>query len=561
MNVEMLYDDVAMENTHFFLISADNNLKQAKNNYDSSKLTGDKLVTDAETFMKEIEPYLASYNNATEKIYTGASNSNGMNIQAKGSSQIVESIKKLDFSKKSADSIELQEKLELLGYDIGASGVDGIIGQNTLSALKEFLAAKLCSIENGSTDDITIESFDIFNYINTHSFSSTDDITIEIFELLRSCFKDMINKLKDKIDKGEATDEEKIKYTQIVLKELGYYPATEGINGSANPITEYAVMTYCVSNGIEFSSVNITNMELSFLKQISEATKTYAEVKQERLEQIKSGKVDLDMSSKNQRIEIQLMLKASGYYTGAIDGEFGDNIEVALRHICEDRGLCSPDMTVITDWSQITLETFAVIATTDKRGLEEFKRSDENDKTFMGAVLDVKRYFATHGFKYCMDCSTVDGKIVRKVIISDSSRICTHKKDSYVTDCSTAVTAYLYYYAEANGSKTMMKEFNQQKNSTAYVNVVENDGYINGVKYFEVVSQEELQEGDILVKNGHVEVYAGSMANETEPNVYNAGTDTSVAASGITESSHSISGYSILRPISPEEVKKIDNAN
>lgn len=540
MNVEMLYDDVAMENTHYFLISANNNLKQAKNNYDSSKLTGDRLVTDAETFMKEIEPYLVSYNNATEKIYTGASNSNGMNIQAKGSSQIVENIKKLDFSKKSADSFELQDKLNLLGYDIGDSGVDGIIGQNTLSALNEFLADKNWGLIG---------------------IGSTDDITIRIFELLRSYFKDMINELKDKIDRGEATKEEKIKYTQIVLRELGYYPATEGINGSANKITEYAVMTYCVSNGIDFSSVDVKNMELSFLEHISKATKTYAEVKQERLEQIKSGKVDLDMSSENQRIEIQLMLKASGYYTGDIDGKFGGNIQVALRHICEDRGLCSPDMTNITDWSQITLETFAVIATTDKRGLEEFKRSDESDKTFMGAVLDLKAYYASHGFKYCMkECNR---HINPTETTRASCQFCNKSVKSYSVDCSTAVTAYLYYYAKANGSKTMMKEFNQQKNSGSYVIAVENDGYINGVKYFEVVSQEELQEGDILVMDGHVEVYAGSMANETHANVYNAGGDSSIAEPGITKSGdeHIISGYSYLRPISPEEVQKIDNAN
>lgn len=537
MNAEMLYDDVAMENTHSFLISANNKLKQAKNNYDSSKLTGDKLVTDAETFMKGIEPYLASYNSATENIYTGASNSNGLNIQAKGSSQIVENIKKLDFSKKSADSIELQDKLKVLGYNIGDSGVDGIIGPNTLSALNQLFADKGWLIE----------------------IKSIEDITIEIFELLRSYFKDMTNELKDKIYRGEATDEEKIKYTQIVLKELGYYPATEGINGSANKITEYAVMTYCVSNGIDFSSVDIKNMELSFLKQISEATKTYAEVKQERLEQIKSGKVDLDMSNENQRIEIQLMLKASGYYTGDIDGKFGGNIQEALRHICEDRGLCSPDMPNITDWSQITLETFAVIATTDKIGLEEFKRSDESDKTFMGAVLDLKAYYASHGFRYCMDC----GRKVRKVVPSESTRGCSHKKDYYVTDCSTAVTAYLYYYAKANGSKTMMKEFNQQKNSNGYVTVVENGGYINGVKYFEVVSVDEIQEGDILVRSGHVEIYAGSMADSTYANVYNAGDDEYIANPGIAPSGdkHPLSEYEILRPISPEEVQKIDNAN
>lgn len=536
MNVEMLYDDVAMENTHSFLISANNNLKQAKDNYNSSKLTGDKLVTDAEMFMEEIKPYLANYNSATEKIYTGASSANGLNIQSKGSSQIVANAKKeLDLSKKSADSIEIQDKLKVLGYNIGDSGIDGDIGTQTLRALNQFLTDKNWLLE----------------------VKSVEDITIEIFELLRSYFRDMTNELKDKIYRGEATNEEKIKYTQIVLRELGYYPATEGINGSRNDKTQDAVITYCISNGIDFSSVDINNIELSFIKQISQTTKTYAEVKQERLEQIKLGKVDFDMSSENQRMEVQLMLKASGYYTGSINGELNSETRKALKQLCEDRGLCSPDMIDITDWSQVTLEKFTVIATTDKKGLEEFKRSDENDKTFIGVVLDLKAYYASHGFKYCMyGCNR---HINPTETTRDSCNRCNKSVDSYSVDCSTAVTAYLYYYAKANGSKTMMKEFNQQKNSGGYVTAVENGGYINGVKYFEVVSEEELQEGDILVVNGHVEVYAGSMADKTHANVYNAGGDTSIAASGITESGHLMSEYSFLRPISPDEVQKIDS--
>lgn len=453
----------------------------------------------------------------------------------------------IDLSSKSDDSKALQEKLLLLGYNIGGTNADGVIGSNTIKGLNEFLADQGSSREIKSKDEITPEVFQLLMICKETKAEARTRINKKQAE-------DLIKDLENKINNEQATKEEKIKYAQAILQNLGYYPATEGINGSANSATKDALKIYCISNGIDVSSVDVNSMDFDFLKEMGNVKKTYAEVKQEKLAQIKSGKIDFDISSKNQRMEIQLMLKASGYYTGSINGELDSNTKKALKQLCEDKGLGLPN---ITDWSQITLKEFTVIATTDKKGLEEFKRSDGNDKTFIGAVKDVKKYYADHGFKYCKECGAA------KMIVSNSTRVCSHKGGAYTTDCSAAITTYLYYYAKANGSDTMMREFDQQKNSDEYVRVFNNDGYINGVKYFEKVPIDEIQEGDILVRSGHVEIYAGSMADSTHANVYNAGDDTYIANPGTAPSSnkHPLSGYKILRTISPDEVAELDDQN
>lgn len=470
----------------------------------------------------------------------------------------------IDLGKKTKDSMALQEKLIYLGYSIGS--IDGDIGSNTIKGLNAFLADQGSSREIKNKNEITPEVFQLLMICEETKEQAKTRINKKQAENL---FKD----LDAKVTSGEAKDTEKIQYAQIVLQKLGYYPATEGINGSLNNTTKDALKIYCISNGIDVSIANVEDLDFAFLKKMGSTIKTYAEVKREKLAQIKSGKVDFDMSSENQRMEIQLMLKASGYYNDSIDGKFGNNTKNALKQLYEDKGLGSPN---ITDWDQITLEEFTVIANTDKKGLEEYKRSDENDKTWIGAVKDGSEYRATHGFRYCMRCGKTS------VIVDDSVRAtcknskCEHKgagtvDGNYVTDCSTALTSDLYYYAKANDSKTLMNIFSEPRYSGSYYAAVQNDGYIDGVKCFDVIeSKEDIQEGDIFVyykelkdgHEGHVEVYAGSMTEDNiHANVYNAGDYTSVATAGVSRSSHDINKYKILRPIPPEEVQKLDSAN
>lgn len=51
------------------------------------------------------------------------------------------------------------------------------------------------------------------------------------------------------------------------------------------------------------------------------------------------------------------------------------------------------------------------------------------------------------------------------------------------------------------------------------------------------------------------------MYNAEYAYIYNTGGYESVAIAGESISTHRIDDYEILRPISPEEVQKIDNAN
>lgn len=86
MSEEMLYDDVAMENARSLLVTANSKLKSAQSYYNSSKLTGASLVSEAQSFMDEIAPYIRSFNHATDKIYTGGKGS--LNIQTTSQNKV-----------------------------------------------------------------------------------------------------------------------------------------------------------------------------------------------------------------------------------------------------------------------------------------------------------------------------------------------------------------------------------------------------------------------------------------------------------------------------------------
>lgn len=70
-NEEILYDDVAMENVHLLLVTANSKLILARDTYNSDKLSGAELVNETESFMDEVTAGLNRYNHAADEIYTG----------------------------------------------------------------------------------------------------------------------------------------------------------------------------------------------------------------------------------------------------------------------------------------------------------------------------------------------------------------------------------------------------------------------------------------------------------------------------------------------------------
>lgn len=62
---EILYDDIAMENVHTLLVNANSKLIQAKEYYNSDKLSGSSLITETESFMDE---FAAAVNGASQAL-------------------------------------------------------------------------------------------------------------------------------------------------------------------------------------------------------------------------------------------------------------------------------------------------------------------------------------------------------------------------------------------------------------------------------------------------------------------------------------------------------------
>lgn len=416
------------------------------------------------------------------------------------------------------------------GYNVGE--IDGKYGKKTQAAINELLKNQGSTLNIGNKNDITDAVYTFIKNCKETKEESAIRMANQKLELLRG-----------KLNAGEATQEDKILLLKSKLFTLGYYQGVQ--NGENDADFKYAMKTFLSINGMGESGYDISDMSLDMILKILNETKTYTDKKVDYLEDIISGKEKVDLANNETQCRIlQETLKILGYYTGTVDGKMGNGTKTAIRDLLNDKGLSKID--IGSNYEGINSEVYKLMLLTEEKGLEEFVRTDPNDNSWLGAVFDVKKYYATHGFKYNM-------KVAHEIIPSKQKKY----DSAYRTDCSTAVTAYLYYYAKANGCETMMNEFSLQKSSKVYVQIAKNNGIINGIKYFEVIeNSSDVQKGDILAVNGHVEVYAGETGK-----VYNAGDDTSIESEGETKSSHNFGKYKYLRPIPPEEVQKIDGQN
>lgn len=435
------------------------------------------------------------------------------------------------FDVESEDAMkEIQTILAKKGYNVG--DIDGKYGKKTQAAINELLKNQGSTLSIGGKNDITDAVYTFIKNCKETKEESAIRIANQKLELLRG-----------KLNAGEAIQEDKIMLLKAKLLTLGYYHGVQNDENDAD--FEYAMKTFLSINGMSESEYDISDMSMDMILKILNETKTYTDKKVDYLENIISGKEKVDLTNNKTQCRIlQETLKILGYYNGTVDGETGDGTKTAIRNLLNDKGLSKVD--IGSSYEGINSEVYKLMLLTEEKGLEEFVRTDSNDNSWLGAVLDVKKYYATHGFEY-------DKDVEHEIIPSKQKKY----SDAYRTDCSTAVTAYLYYYAQANGCETMMNEFSLQKNSDKYVEIAKNNGIINGVKYFEVIeSSSDVQKGDILAVSGHVEVYAGETGK-----VYNAGDNISVMSEGETNSSHNFEKYKYLRPIPPEEVQKIDGQN
>ena len=341
------------------------------------------------------------------------------------------------------------------GYNVGE--IDGKYGKKTQAAINELLKNQGSTLNIGNKNDITDAVYTFIKNCKETKEESAIRMANQKLELLRG-----------KLNAGEATQEDKILLLKSKLFTLGYYQGVQ--NGENDADFKYAMKTFLSINGMGESGYDISDMSLDMILKILNETKTYTDKKVDYLEDIISGKEKVDLANNETQCRIlQETLKILGYYTGTVDGKMGNGTKTAIRDLLNDKGLSKID--IGSNYEGINSEVYKLMLLTEEKGLEEFVRTDPNDNSWLGAVFDVKKYYATHGFKYNM-------KVAHEIIPSKQKKY----DSAYRTDCSTAVTAYLYYYAQANGCETMMNEFSLQKSSKVYVQIAKNNGIINGIK-------------------------------------------------------------------------------
>lgn len=104
-------------------------------------------------------------------------------------------------------------------------------------------------------------------------------------------------------------------------------------------------------------------------------------------------------------------------------------------------------------------------------------------------------------------------------------------------NCSSFVSWTLYEYAKQRGNTVIENEFKESKTTYNILNylISDSDNFIYVGKLHELNS-EDLQVGDIIIKNGHAEIlaeYDASMSNKYR--CYNAGSDKAMESGSSTE--------------------------
>ncbi|MBR6525327.1 MAG: peptidoglycan-binding protein [Clostridia bacterium] len=120
-----------------------------------------------------------------------------------------------------------------------------------------------------------------------------------------------------------------VRSLQSRLKELGYY--TGSVDGDFGSSTEEAVKAFQRNNGLtadgKAGSETITKLNSSSAKKANSGTGSNAS-------QV------LELGSQGAEVvELQSRLKKLGYYTGNVDGDFGDSTRLAVRAFQQNNGL------------------------------------------------------------------------------------------------------------------------------------------------------------------------------------------------------------------------------
>ena len=197
---------------------------------------------------------------------------------------------------------KMQDRLIQLGYLSGEA--TGRFDEATKSAVIAF-QKRNCSYWDGIAGKLTLDVL----------FSSSAKGTSTSVGMVGTSLK-------------VGSEGNEVRSLQSRLKELGYY--TGNVDGDFGQSTEEAVKAFQRNNGLtadgKAGSETITEMNSSSARKASSSGSNVSGV--------------LELGSRGAEVvELQSRLKKLGYYTGNVDGDFGDSTRLAVRAFQSNNGL------------------------------------------------------------------------------------------------------------------------------------------------------------------------------------------------------------------------------
>ncbi|MBR5345093.1 MAG: peptidoglycan-binding protein [Clostridia bacterium] len=235
-----------------------------------------------------------------EKLYSGT---------AKKASQLAATIGETLYQGESGDGVRaMQRRLKELGYLTG--NVDGSYGPATASALERFQASHGHKVDGSRATGDDLEALYSSNAVRAGESGGIDDDSGDSY---------YANASTETLTQGMVSSD--VKQMQNRLKELGYY--TGPVNGEYDSATVTAVMAFQTSRNLDSDGKAGTSTLTALYDE--NYTVTYSTLKKGS----KGSKV----------LNLQQALYEFGYYTGAVDGSYGDGTVEAVRAFQSRNGL------------------------------------------------------------------------------------------------------------------------------------------------------------------------------------------------------------------------------
>ena len=229
---------------------------------------------------------------------------------------------------------QLQQRLKELGYY--TSAIDSSYGTQTVNAVKAFQKKNGLS-QTGVADTATQKKLYSSSAVKANAAAAKDDDTLQ------------------KGDKGTA-----VKQLQQRLKELGYY--TNAIDSDYGTQTVNAVKAFQKKNGLSQTG----KADATTLAKLNSTSAVKADGKTEAATTLKKGAKGAEVK------KLQERLKELGYYTSAIDSDYGTKTVNAVKAFQKKNGLSQTGTADATTLNKV-YSTSAVKASTTATTYKELK--------------------------------------------------------------------------------------------------------------------------------------------------------------------------------------------